>query len=64
MSMASSSSPGADDAAHTLALSPLPTVIWREFLAGDGGCGSAGVLGWRWWERGEAEGGRAPLTSK
>lgn len=64
VSVASSSRPGSDDAARVLAACRLPTVIWREFLAGDGGGGSAGVLGWSWWERGDAEGGGAPLTAR
>lgn len=63
MSVASSSRPGADEAFQALAASSLPTVIWREFLAGEGG-GSAGVLGWSWWERGEAEGGGVPLAGR
>lgn len=64
VAVASSSRPGADGAAQALAASSLPPVVWREFLAGDGGGGSAGVLGWSWWERGDAEGGGAPLAAR
>lgn len=70
VSVVSSSRPGADEAAQTLALSPLPTVVWREFLGGGGGGGesgagaSAGVLGWSWWDRGDAEDGGAPLAAR
>ncbi|CAB1102286.1 unnamed protein product [Ectocarpus sp. CCAP 1310/34] len=56
----SSSRPGSDEAAVSLAASSLPAVIWGEFLGGR----AVGVIGWSWWERGDAEDGSTPLTAR
>ncbi|CAN0318710.1 unnamed protein product, partial [Ectocarpus fasciculatus] len=60
VAVVSSSRPGSDEAAVSLAASSLPAVIWGEFLGGS----AVGVLGWSWWERGDAEDGGTPLTAR
>ncbi|CAN0451645.1 unnamed protein product, partial [Ectocarpus sp. 12 AP-2014] len=60
VAVVSSSRPGSDEAAVSLAASSLPAVIWGEFLGGR----AVGVIGWSWWERGDAEDGGTPLTAR
>ncbi|CAM9944307.1 unnamed protein product, partial [Ectocarpus sp. 4 AP-2014] len=60
VTVVSSSRPGSDEAAVSLAASSLPAVIWGEFLGGK----AVGVIGWSWWERGDAEDGSTPLTAR
>ncbi|CAM9479583.1 unnamed protein product [Scytosiphon promiscuus] len=63
VAVVSSTRPGAEEAAESLAASSLPTVIWRDILEG-GQSGGVAVIGWSWWERGDAEGGGMPLTAR